>query len=440
MIEKLLIVAIVMVVAYVVIEKLLGGKNGKSEEVKFDTKKGEYTLQELADNLWLKNERKAMSDTSSPAEYKRAMDDKPEFIHEATNNFWINTIAHEYGWLLNDQRTGFNGVIEAIKILLKYIDDPKNATLSSVSSNYSRVGNDTKEWDAECAAFKLENTYEIYQSFSFLVHTLGVAEEILPIVRGADRSYMWGKKIGLSILTALAHDLGKVKRQTDKSDNRSHEYISAEIVRELLDGIVSQEKIELIAAAVSLHHTLINESNPHYLIPSLIKADYKRREKEKQLYREKGQDEGLAKIQRNIAENREDSKTSGKDEVVAHIVDVIGSVSPQDHSVVFLKKKSNLVYLLRKVFDEYAKESGIAQEELREALMDLREEKIIQSVDFSRYDSFPLFIVDNDSGEKHELRTIPIDYTKIGFTLEEISDIFSRSEWNISYAKQVQDS
>lgn len=439
MVVKILLIVAIMAIVYFLLDKLLSGNNKKTKETKFDTKKGEYTLQELADNLWLKNERKEMGEASSPAEYKRAIDDKPEFIHEATNNFWVNVVAVEYGWLLNDQRTGFVGLIEAIKILLKYLDEPKNATSSSVSSNFSRVGGDTKEWDAECAAFKLENTYEIYRSFSLLIHTVGVAEEILPIVRGNDRPYMWGKKIGLSILTALAHDLGKAKRQLDAEDKRSHEYISADILRELLDGIIAKDKIDMIASSVSLHHTQYNESNPHYLIPSLVKADYKRREKEKALYKEKGKGDEVAKIA-EIGDGVDKSGSKFKDEIVGCIHDVIGSISPQDHRVVFLKKKSASVYMIRKVFDDYAEARGLEKEELARALSELREEKIIQSVDFSRFESTPLFIVDNDSGQKHELKVIPIDYTKIGFSLEEISDIFSRSEWNISYAKQVQES
>lgn len=424
MTEKLIIVIVVMIVAYFIMDKFLNHKNEKNDEDKLDTSKGEYTLEELAEKLWLKNERKSMPETATMADKKIAEADKPDFVHKATNDFWENIIANEYNWIMNDERTGFHGLLGALKILLLHLDDPRYAQLSSVSGGYSRNGNDKRDTDNEGALFRVNNTYEMYSKFSILTHSLGVAEEILPIIKGSERGYMWGRKIGISLLCALGHDLGKIVRQIDKNENRTHEDVGAEKVRELLSGVIDNNKIDLITNAIVRHHMENTDANAHFLIASLVEADKNRRVVELKLYNSStGMDLEVIEVSK---EPTEIERLTVK--IVEGVLDLVEKFDLDGNDVIFDRYKPKLLYISKRAIDSIAKANNLSEEALRVVMKRLRDDKIVSLIDFTRYDSYKLSVKMPSMPKVHIFDVIPFDYSSIGLTEQQLLDMFVGKE------------
>lgn len=424
MTEKLIIIVVVMIAAYFIMDKFLNQKNVKNDEDKLDTSKGEYTLEELAEKLWLKNERKSMPDTATMADKIIAEADKPDFVHKATNDFWENIIANEYNWIMNDERTGFHGLLSALKILLLHLDDPKYAQLSSVSGGYSRNGNDKRDTDNESALFRVNNTYDMYSKFSILTHSLGVAEEIIPIIKGSERGYMWGRKIGISLLCALGHDLGKIVRQIDKNENRTHEDVSADKLRELLSGVIDNSKIDLIANAIVRHHMENTDANAHYLITSLVEADRNRREVELKLH---NSNTGMnLEVIENSIEPTETERFTVK--IIEGVLELVEKFDSDENNVIFDRYKPKLLYISKIAIDNIANVNNIGEETLRVVMKRLRDEKIVSLIDFTRYDSYKLSVKMPGSPMIHVFNVIPFDYSAIGLTEQQLLDMFVGKE------------
>lgn len=424
MTEKLIIIVVVMIAAYFIMDKFLNQKNVKNDEDKLDTSKGEYTLEELAEKLWLKNERKSMPDTATMADKIIAEADKPDFVHKATNDFWENIIANEYNWIMNDERTGFHGLLSALKILLLHLDDPKYAQLSSVSGGYSRNGNDKRDTDNESALFRVNNTYDMYSKFSILTHSLGVAEEIIPIIKGSERGYMWGRKIGISLLCALGHDLGKIVRQIDKNENRTHEDVSADKLRELLSGVIDNSKIDLIANAIVRHHMENTDANAHYLITSLVEADRNRREVELKLH---NSNTGMnLEVIENSIEPTETERFTVK--IIEGVLELVEKFDSDENNVIFDRYKPKLLYISKIAIDNIANVNNIGEETLSVVMKRLRDEKIVSLIDFTRYDSYKLSVKMPGSPMIHVFNVIPFDYSAIGLTEQQLLDMFVGKE------------
>lgn len=420
MTEKLIFIFGAMIVAYFLMDKFLNRKSAESNEDKLDTTKGEYTLEELAEKLWLKNERKAMPDTATMADRKIAEADKPSFAHEATNIFWEKVISNEYNWIMNDERTGFHGLLSALKILLLHLDDPKHAQLSSVSGGYIRDGNDKRETDNEGALFRVNNTYDIYSKFSILTHSLGVAEEILPVVKGSERGYMWGRKIGISLLCALGHDIGKIVRQINKNENRTHEDISAEKLRELLGGVIDNNRIDLIVNAIVRHHMENTDPNAHFLISSLVQADRNRRIIELNLFHSsKGAELDILKHSEGTAETEDVTV-----KIVSGVLSLVENFKPDKNDVIFDRYKPKFLYISKSAIDNIASENNLSNDDLRVALKRMRDNKIISLIDFAHYDSYKLGITLPGDTKIYEYEVIPFDYSSIGLTEQQLLDLF----------------
>lgn len=424
MIEKIILIIVIMIVVYFLIDNLFKTKQATTEESKLDLTKNHYTLQELADNLWLKNERKAMLETATQADRDRAEADKPEFLHQSTKDFWDNVIASDYNWIMNDERTGFHGLLEALKAVLLHLDDPKHASLSSVSSSYERVGNHKKEYDNECAIFRANNTFHIYSTFSILSHSLGVAEEIIPVIKGSEKGYMWGTKIGMALLCALGHDLGKIVRIINPDDNRTHEFISVSVIRDLLGNIIEDKKLDLIVNAISRHHMENTEDNPHFLITALVKADQNRRAEELKIYnnKEEGADTGVLLPQEEVNVEEISAK------IVNHVLNLVETFDPTKNQIIFDKKKPQLIYVHSSEIETMAEKNKVNKEQLNIVLKSLRDKKIISLIDFSKYDSYKLNVRAPGKDKVHEYRVIPFDYTLIGLTEQIILDLFMAVE------------
>lgn len=423
MIEKILIIAVILVLFYYVMDLFFKKKKPVDGKKPFDMNKSEYTLRELAEEFWLKNEMEFISE--EPTEEEIAIGKKycPTFINEETKIFWDEVIAYNYKWLLMEEDKGFSGLINAIKALLLYIDLPENARLSSTSSSIGRKrsGETERELDDECAIFRTKGTYEVYQKINLLPHILGVATEIVPIITQGKKHYMWIGNLGEAILAALGHDLGKIEKQKNPSDTRSHQEISDEEFIKLCGDLISEEKIAKINNAILLHHTvLIDNSSNNPLSNSLIDADQKRRVIE--LEESDKKDNGAVSIA--LSEQFDEIEKIATI-IRKRILSIITEPGDGIHYIIYdRKKKTPTIYIKNEFFETLLNNEKISKKNYLKAMTKLKDDGIVTNVNFNNYEFLSAKIKYNDNHELLDAQLIPINYSSFDLTQLDITHIY----------------
>lgn len=414
MFENVLIVGGVMVGTYYSIgyyfskiNKVAVVKDVVDDDV-FDMHKMEYTLEELARQLWLKHE---IPDPSHATEMQLAIARKecPVFVHQITTNFWNTHISEIYRFLDHEEDRGFYELINSIKKILLFLDDEKNAKISSVSSKLKNDEINRKEtaFDNESRQFQVNNTYEVFKTVDLLTHTLGVTEQMISVLCKKNNRMNCTGKLGDGILASLGHDLGKIERQNNSEENRSHELVSIDVFEKLVGDVVPESNKKTILKAISMHHISMVDDSSGQIGYALIKADQQQREKELRAYHKNNAYK--YNIGSTIIEIVEDK-------IRKEILRYITSPSNDEKSYIYYDKtRGGLVYLDLLIFENFKVTHEINDSDFLDALKKLRKIGIIMLVDFSKYNALNAKLK-YDNGDIVSADLIPVDFTKLALT------------------------
>lgn len=416
MTEKLLILAVAFGIGYFLMNQFFKQRKQKDNGLNIDLNKKIYTLEELSP-IWLIKDSPLIKEESTDAEIEFGRAQAPLFHNSITTEFWKEIIAENYKWFpKSEMHTSFD-VAKAIKEVLNYIDKPEHASLSSVSGYKIKVGKEEKETDVECDLFEKEGTHAHYSKIKILPHTLGVAREIVPILKSSDARYKWETIIGPGILAALGHDLGKIHRQLNPTTTGSHEVLGKRIFEELCSGILSDKLIKEITHSISLHHTALTQDSPELLAKQIIRADIQQRKNELSI---------------KIQDETDESKISFLDMVDVfkkEILSIIINPLENLHAVYYDKHSTaSVVYIDKVKINEIGKSYNVQEQELVNVLKKLRTEKIITDINFNKYEHFVLKLKYNDIEEVVSIETIPIDYTMFALSQFDIHDKYQEIE------------
>lgn len=378
----------------------------------FDMHKMEYTLEELAHKLWLKNELQYTSHTTE-MQLEIARKECPAFVHQITTNFWNTHISKIYWLLEHEEDRGFYELINSIKKILIFLDDEKNAKMSSVSSKIKNEEINKKEttFDNESRQFKADNTYEVFKTVDLLTHTLGVTEQMIPVLCKKINKMNCIGKLGDGILAALGHDLGKIERQNNSEENRSHELVSIDVFKKLVGDVVPESNKKTILEAISMHHISMVDDSSGQIGYALVQADQQQRAKELRAYHKNN--DNKYNIGSTIIEIVEDK-------IRKEILRYITSPSTDEKSYIYYDKtRGGLIYLDLLIFENFKVNHEINDSDFLDALKRLRKIGIIMLVDFSKYNALNTKLK-YDNGDIVSADLIPVDFTKLALTQAEM--------------------
>ncbi len=402
------------------IKKVTGVDIDKKTEVKEQEKaykaflsKRDFTLEELATNLWLKHEPTVNPKISGPlteeTAYLRTFETaipEPQLETHAAQQLWQSVILP-----LIPQIKMHKGALQlTVELLTLYDSYPDQ---SSVSQSFKGESRYTKnEIDVEKAAFDLEGTYEIYSKISLIDHICNVTTHIVKIAKESEE---WQQTIADRILAALGHDLGKHYRQVAPRDYRSsHEIISAEKFSDMAANLIADTMRERITRAIRNHHSLIAK-NDSRLIADLIQADHMARMQEKS---------ELMSLEHDAC-----SLYTPINEVYdiptlrQLLVDFLTISSPDRKEHVYVVPSSSVIYIDAQRIKAYALAKGLNQYSYIDQLRQLRSDNVVQIIKIDKYDSYPVAFMIREAKEPIMISTIPINPTLLGISQEIINTI-----------------
>lgn len=377
-------------------------RNKKYSESGLDLTKSEYTLDELAKHLWLRNDPKRFF-LITDEEKLEAKNACPPFKNQEIKFFWDKEIAPMYYALMDlvdkdvEQKKRWDAVIN----ILYYLDE--NSQFSSVSGKY-HLDNESKEFHAQ-------NTYEIFSEFSILTHSLGVASNILISVckNGYNNSY---QNVPTALIIALGHDLGKIARQKNANEIRAHEIVSVDVIREICP-LLTNDIIDFVSKAIQLHHTIGHKNHVKYL-NELIEADHDQRISELKEFK---------KRQDKLIEMKDALKGETDEKLRLFIYDALGNPTDLAEYLYFDKSKSGAVYFDIEIFKKYSRKNNIEFEQVMGSIRSFRKSGLVTLIDFSKFSSYHMTIKYNNE-EALNTEVIPVDYTQLGLSVEQIVENF----------------
>lgn len=407
MMNEFLIIGGSMAVAYFSLDYYFKNSNKVQKSKRFtktgfDRTKSEYTLDELAKNLWLRDDPKRFF-LLSDEEKLAAKNACPPFKNQEIKIFWDKEIAPMYYAIMDliEKDENQNNLWKSVLLILYFLDE--NSQYSSVSGQYS-LDNESKE-------FKAQNTYDIFSEISILTHSLGVASHMLLSVckYGYENSY---QNVPTALIIALGHDLGKIERQKNSNETRAHEIVSIDVIRELCP-LLSVDNINMLSKSIQLHHTLGHAQHVKYL-NELIDADHEQRTSELKSYK-KRQDRIIAMNDALKGENDEKLKL--------FIYNTLDNPSGFAEYLYFDKAKSGAVYFDIEIFKEYSRKNNIQFEQVMSSIRSFRKSGLVTLIDFSKFSSYHMAIKYNNE-ETLTTEVIPVDYTQLGMSVEQIVENF----------------
>lgn len=377
-------------------------RNKKYSESGLDLTKSEYTLDELAKHLWLRNDPKRFF-LITDEEKLEAKNACPPFKNQEIKFFWDKEIAPMYYALMDlvdkdvEQKKRWDAVIN----ILYYLDE--NSQFSSVSGKY-HLDNESKEFHAQ-------NTYEIFSEFSILTHSLGVASNILISVckNGYNNSY---QNVPTALIIALGHDLGKIARQKNANEIRAHEIVSVDVIREICP-LLTNDIIDFVSKAIQLHHTIGHKNHVKYL-NELKEADHDQRISELKEFK---------KRQDKLIEMKDALKGETDEKLRLFIYDALDNPTDLAEYLYFDKSKSGAVYFDIEIFKKYSRKNNIEFEQVMGSIRSFRKSGLVTLIDFSKFSSYHMTIKYNNE-EALNTEVIPVDYTQLGLSVEQIVENF----------------
>ncbi|MDD5160794.1 MAG: HD domain-containing protein [Sulfuricurvum sp.] len=377
-------------------------QNKKYSESGLDLTKSEYTLDELAKHLWLRNDPKRFF-LLSDEEKLEAKNACPPFINQEIKFFWDKEIAPMHYALkdLIEKDVEQKKRWDAVNNILYYLDE--NAHYSSVSGKY--------HLDHESKEFHSQNTYDIFSEFSILTHSLGVASNILISVckNGYNNSY---QNVPTALIIALGHDLGKIARQKNANEVRAHEIVSVDVIREICP-LLSNDIIEFVSKSILLHHTHGHKNHVKYL-NELIEADHDQRISELKEYK---------KRQDKLMEMKDALRGETDEKLRLFIYNALDNPADLAEYLYFDKSKSGAVYFDIEIFKKYSRKNNIEFEQVMSSIRSFRKSGLVTLIDFSKFASYHMTIKYNNE-EALNTEVIPVDYTQLGLSVEQIVENF----------------
>jgi len=377
-------------------------KSKRFSETGLDITKDEYTLDELAKHLWLRDDAKRffLLTDDEKLEAKNAC---PPFKNQEIKFFWDKEIAPMHYALMDliEKDPEKKKLWDAVIIILNYLDD--HAKYSSVSGMYHS--------DNEFKEFHAQNTYEIFSEVSILTHSLGVASYILISVckNGYNNSY---QNVPTAFIIALGHDLGKIARQKNANEVRAHEVVSVDVIREICP-LLTNDIIDFISKPIQLHHTLGHKNHVKYL-NELIEADHDQRVGELKEYK---------KRQDKLMEMKDALKGETDEKLRLFIYNALDNPTDLAEYLYFDKAKSGAVYFDIEIFKKYGQKNNIEFEQVMSSIRSFRKSGLVTLIDFSKFSSYHMAIKYNND-ETLTTEVIPVDYTQLGLSVEQIVENF----------------
>ncbi|MDD3596133.1 HD domain-containing protein [Sulfuricurvum sp.] len=367
-----------------------------------DLTKGKYTLDELAKHLWLRDDPKRFS-LLTDEEKLAAKNACPLFKNQEIKIFWDNEIAPMYYALMDliDKDENQNNLWKSVLAILYFLDE--HSQYSSVSGQYS-LDNESKE-------FKAQSTYESFSEVSILTHSLGVASHMLLTVckYGYENSF---QNVPTALIIALGHDLGKIERQKNSNETRAHEVVSIDVIRELCP-LLNADIINMISKSIQLHHTLGHTQHVKYL-NELIEADHDQRTSELKEYKKRYD---------KLMEMKDALKGETDEKLRLFIYDALDNPTEVAEYLYFDKAKSGAVYFDIEIFKDYGRKNNIEFEQVMSSIRSFRKSGLVTLIDFGKYTSYHM-VIQYHNEEPLNTQVIPIDYTKIGLSVDQIVENF----------------
>lgn len=239
--------------------------------------------------------------------------------------------------------------LQMVVFILTLLQD--NRDCPSVTSNYHSDSNN--QYKTEMLTIKMSAYEALAKYIPLLEHTLGVARNVIKVLDSKKVSPSKRQQlIPKAIISALAHDLGKIARYnsqvtTDNDYSRRrkelpHNEISSIIVEEIgfLEVKLEKEYIKEISQVVKLHHTAPSPEN--MLLSVLIEADWNARDNEKMTCRERIKKEMGQSLEKEMKRQISNGRTQEVKEVVSEeIQEEALPKRTQDKELELLKEPQN---------------------------------------------------------------------------------------------------
>lgn len=344
----------------------------------------------------------------------------PRFVHKTIYDYWNQFVAMEHKWIVKSEKNGAH-YVELISKLMLYLDEVASENYSSVTCSFGRLKSSEKdrELDKECILFKADGSDELYATIDVITHTFNVVEIATKKTKGISRAYEWFNQIGPSIIAAIAHDIGKIEKQKNPKEKRSHHVVSVELFHRMAQGLLPQPVEEEIAQAILLHHDPFDVKKDNLTRIILAQAEAAARENELKEYL-KNNPNGLGKK----IDERTKKINEAKENLKIGIINCLLNPGNNRHQMVFDKKKNEYVYIYNELMKRIAKENNIDPEIYATVLKKLRDEAIITLINFEKYEVYRADLKYHD-GSRCSVDLFPINYMKLGFTLIQLHKIFS---------------
>ncbi|WP_187648701.1 diguanylate cyclase [Nitrosophilus labii] len=201
----------------------------------------------------------------------------PEFEKNKTNEIYQRIIAPNIERLSNEERV-------IIIDLLKLLED--KGDIPSVASYYDK--DPEIKYKDEIVSTDGLNSYKVLRNITLYDHTLNVLEEIYAILDKRGKT-QFAMLFGKAVVSALAHDIGKIQKIEEKVKK-----VSIEIFRQQPHHIVSKlifiemfpsyESRDIVVEAIENHHAVKLPNNGNELIKMLVDADKLARKREIERY------------------------------------------------------------------------------------------------------------------------------------------------------------